>query len=293
MKNSIIVIVMIWIGGLLTAQNLPLRQAEVIWSNNSTIALTDGSVVTAWAEARINDYDIYAQRFNAAGIALWPQSLCLMQREGVDVSPNLVATSDGGFVMGWHNDFSAGGFMLQKFNSEGEALWDQSSHTYPLGGASTQGFHMLANPQGGVYLLISIFQSGYRLRAYSLDASGAHLWSSDGIQIGPQNDASYSGVVSDGVGGLIVSYNVSGGLGSQLTHLDTNGNVVGPNPILASNPFGSNRYTILNLSNGNYALYSNSSADYTLSWQIMDPSGNLLMANPLTTNLYSDSGAPI
>jgi len=170
--------------GLLAAQNLPLRQAEVIHTSYSSAVLTDGSVVTVWAEARINDYDLYAQRFSSTGQALWSEPLGLVVRDGIDNSASLAATSDGGFVLVWHTDFSAGGFMLQKFSSSGEALWDQASHTYPLGSASTQGLHILPNPQGGIYLLRSSFQSGYRLRAFSLDASGAHLWSRTGFSLG-------------------------------------------------------------------------------------------------------------
>jgi len=278
--------------GLATAQNLPLRQAEVIQPSYNSAILTDGSVVTVWAEARINDYDIYAHRFDPSGMALWPEPLPLVTRDGIDRSATITATSEGAFVLGWHTGFSSDGFMLQKFNSSGQALWDQASHTYPLGSASTQGFHMLPNPQGGIYLLRSNFQSGYRLKAYSFDAAGAHLWSPDGIQLGLQSDTIYNSAVGDGSGGLIVCYNLTGGLGSQLTHLDTNGNVVGNDPMLATNPFGSNSFSILRLSNGNYALYSYSSSAYTLSWQIMDPLGNLLMASPLSTNLYSDAGAP-
>ena len=284
---------MICAWGLLAAQNLPLRQAEVIHTSYSSAVLTDGSVVTVWAEARINDYDLYAQRFSSTGQALWSEPLGLVVRDGIDNSASLAATSDGGFVLVWHTDFSAGGFMLQKFSSSGEALWDQASHTYPLGSASTQGLHILPNPQGGIYLLRSSFQSGYRLRAFSLDASGAHLWAPDGIQLGSQSsDTIYNGSISDGSGGLIVNYNLSGGVGSQLIHLDQSGSVVGPNPMLATNPFGSSSYSIMRLSNGNYALYSYSSSAYTLSWQIMDPGGNLLMSSPLTTNLYSNAGVP-
>ncbi|PKN78303.1 MAG: hypothetical protein CVU48_08650, partial [Candidatus Cloacimonetes bacterium HGW-Cloacimonetes-1] len=274
------------------AQNLPLRQAEVIQPYYNSTILTDGSVVTAWAEARINDYDIYAQRFSASGPAMWPEPLCLVQRDGVDRFASMVSTSDGGFVVAWQTDFSSGGFMLQKFNSSGQALWDQSDHSYPLGEASTQGLHMLPNPQGGIYLLRSNFQAGYRLRVYSFDVVGAHLWSPDGIQLGPQSDTIYKSAISDGSGGLMVCYNLTGGLGSQLIHLDTSGNTIGPNPMLAANPFGSNYYSPLRLSNGNYALYSYSSSAYTLSWQIMDINGNLLMASPLSTNLYSDAGVP-
>jgi hypothetical protein len=93
-------------------------------------ATSDGGYVVTWQGYNGSNTDIFVQKFDSNGNI----SGSKVQLDGVGVddhSPQITATSDGGFVVIWHGYDSNGqsDIFVQQFNSESSLISAQSSET--------------------------------------------------------------------------------------------------------------------------------------------------------------------
>jgi hypothetical protein len=93
-------------------------------------ATSDGGFVVTWRGYNGSNTDIFVQKFDSNGNI----SGSKVQLDGVGVddhSPQITATSDGGFVVIWHGYDSNGqsDIFVQQFNSESSLISAQSSET--------------------------------------------------------------------------------------------------------------------------------------------------------------------
>ncbi|MBD3799829.1 MAG: hypothetical protein IE883_08195, partial [Epsilonproteobacteria bacterium] len=97
------------------------------WDHQIT-ALTDGGFVVTWQGYNGNNYDIFVQKFDSNGNTAGSE----VQFDGQgydDYSPQIIALTDGGFVVTWQGYDSSheSDIFVQKFNSEGTLVSAQSS----------------------------------------------------------------------------------------------------------------------------------------------------------------------
>ena len=86
----------------------------------------DGDFVVAWEGSvpagRIPNGDIYAQRYNAAGVAQGVEFLVNTYTTGNQVAPAIALDTDGDFVIVWDGPGGAGeGIYAQRYNAAGQA----------------------------------------------------------------------------------------------------------------------------------------------------------------------------
>ncbi len=89
-----------------------------------SVASTDSGFVITWYDYRNGDWDIYAQRFNAAGDTLGGNFLVSDDGGGYDQYDPIVAASDSGFVVTWY-DYRSGSYWdiyAQQYDASGAAL---------------------------------------------------------------------------------------------------------------------------------------------------------------------------
>lgn len=85
-----------------------------------------GGIILVWDDPRSGDYDIYAQRIDADGNALWTANGVLVCGvTGIQTLPVAVADGAGGVIIGWTDYRNASGpdIYTQRVNSNGTLRW--------------------------------------------------------------------------------------------------------------------------------------------------------------------------
>lgn len=92
----------------------------------SIVVLVNGDFVISWSSPQDGSgFGIYAQRFNASGVALGAQTLLNINTGGDQQDANLTALSDGGFFATWQSngqDGSGWGIYGRRFDAQGNAV---------------------------------------------------------------------------------------------------------------------------------------------------------------------------
>jgi hypothetical protein len=168
----------------------------------------EGGAYVCWRDLRNGtDYDIYAQRIDSGGKALW-------QRNGVPIVqapqnqdfPRIADDGLGGAFIAWEDDRSLSNTFVyvQRVTRKGESLWQPNG--------------VKASETGGLFISLASDEDHGALLAWStvedvvvqrLDSLGNRVWSDSGIRVTSRSGAVSPGdvsVVSDGALGCIVSW---------------------------------------------------------------------------------------
>ena len=175
-----------------------------------------GGAIITWLDARIDYYDVYAQRVDADGNRLWlnpPNG----GYEGIPIStasdyqedPAIVSDGSGGAIITWYADYGVDyDIYAQKVDANGNVLWAVDG--IPISTAADYQEHPKIVSDGSGGAIITWQNEGdedYDVYAQRVGASGNMLWAVDGIPISTATDDQESpAIVSDGAGGAIISW---------------------------------------------------------------------------------------
>jgi len=150
-----------------------------------------GGIIVAWVDHRDLTSDIYAQRYDAQGNAMWDMG-------GIPVFINLeiayglrmVSDGEGGAVITWYDTHEGENKVYtQKLNSTGTIMWDPDGVrvcTY----ASSQTHPAIAAVSDGVIIMwADLVGPTQNLYAQRINSAGSLVWSSSGMisATGPGN----------------------------------------------------------------------------------------------------------
>jgi len=190
------------------------------------VTLANGDFVVCWQtnDSQGSASDVYAQRFSSAGTAQGARIHIDATTVAQSFAGDMIATSDGGFLVAWQT-FS-GGFQthLQRFNAQGEKAGAQVSIGTANGGT-------LSQPQ-----LVDLGQDGFVVVWNWLAFSGggrgiaAQRFSSDGEALGstffpgaPSSaSASLADVIRVGAETFLVSWSTGSGIQARVFGNDGN-----------------------------------------------------------------------
>jgi hypothetical protein len=174
------------------------------------VAYVGSSSIVAWADARDDAGDIYAQRIDIAGNALWAANgvpICV--QPGYQILPQVLSMGGDGAVIAWRDNRN-GTFDIyaQKVNSLGVPQWTPQG--VPVCTAAGDQFvPTLVFAGSGEVILIweDPRQGGVDLVAQRLSTTGVPLWGVNGaaLCIAPGNQSSLA-AVPDGLGGAIAAW---------------------------------------------------------------------------------------
>jgi len=175
--------------------------------NPSTISDGAGGMVIAWQDHRSGRGDIFAQRLDSGGQALWSaDGIALCTASDEQYSPQAVTDGSGGAIVAWY-DFRTGqsAVYAQRVDSSGHPLW-ASDGIAVWTGATISGMPSIASDGvGGAIIVWSDLRSGtYKAYAQRLDSSGGALWPVGGIAlVTSAGQQEVTSVASDGAGGAV------------------------------------------------------------------------------------------
>ena len=188
---------------------------------DSVVAMAAAGFVVAWvSDGQDGDgAGIYAQRFDAAGVAQGGEFRVNATTANTQSAPAVAMRADGGFVVAWHSndqDGDAFGIYAQRYDAAGN----------PQGGefrvnattASTQGFPSVAMDADGDFVVTwqSYLQdgSGYGIYAQRYDAAGNAQGGEFRVNVVTANRQTTSSVAMDADGDFTVTWQSSGQDGS-------------------------------------------------------------------------------
>lgn len=193
------------------ANGVPLSIAVSNQTNPKAVADGSGGAIVVWEDARSGPADVYAQRVNAAGSTQWTfNGVALSTAASTQLS--LVAASDGagGAIVAWEDQRNGDNDLYaRRVNASGVPQWIANGAAICTAPNAQFGCAIASDGAGGAILAWSDNRNGggADLFAQRVDASGASLWTANGILICNQpGDQLSAAIMSYAVGGTILAW---------------------------------------------------------------------------------------
>ncbi|MBI3765711.1 MAG: T9SS type A sorting domain-containing protein [Ignavibacteriales bacterium] len=183
--------------------------------------VTDGSggVIVTWQDRRNGQFDIYAQRFNAIGSALWSTNGQVVCSDVSDqLEPKLISDGKGGAIIAWTAYRLGSGttdVYSQRILANGQPAWQ------PDGVSICNAVNAQWNPQlvddgsGGAIITWQDRRNGQTDNIYAqrVDANGIVKWAQNGVQLVTASGIQYyPQIAKDGSGGAVVVWQDNRGI---------------------------------------------------------------------------------
>ena len=173
-----------------------------------------GGAIVAWQDNRTEvDFDIYAQRLNAAGVAQWTANgVALCTATGDQFSPIPISDGAGGAIVTWQDNRAGTNethVYVQRVSAAGAAQWTANGVAINSTTPDPQILPaMLGDGAGGAIISWADERGlGYDIYVQRVNSAGALQWASGGVALtNLSGDQTAPGIVSDGFGGAIVAW---------------------------------------------------------------------------------------
>jgi hypothetical protein len=197
---------------------------DTLWATNGAVVCTSGlyedsvvmcsdgagGAIIAWHDGRNTvDYDVYAQRMDAEGNALWtPGGVAVCNASGNQNYPRIISDGEGGAFVAWVDYRGADAdIRATRINSSGGNAWGGELGVCTAS-SSQAGMQMASDGFGGAIVVWEDYRGASPdIYAQSFASNGSIAWTSDGVAVcQATNIQSTPMVVSDGVGGAIIAW---------------------------------------------------------------------------------------
>jgi hypothetical protein len=248
------------------------------WQRNPTVAMdADGDFVVAWASnAQDGDsYGVYAQRYNAAGVAQGSEFRVNAYTTGIQRSPAVAMDADGDFVVTWESNQDGSSYEVyaQRYNAAGVAQGSEFRvNTYTT---LTQGAPSAAMDANGDFVVAwysSPGQDGDSAGIYAqrYNAAGMAQGSEFRANTYTTNAQVFASVAMDADGDFVVAWQSNLQDGSSYGVYAQRYNAAG---VAQGSEFRVNTYTTDSQSGPAVALAAD--GDFVVSWDSFQDSSTL------------------
>jgi hypothetical protein len=175
------------------------------------IADGEGGAIMTWHDSRVY-YDVYAQRLDPYGVPLWTA-------DGVVVAatiysqylPQIASDGAGGAIIVWQDN--RGGnwdIYAQRLNGDGVVLWTANGTPICTVSGDQEYPQIISDGAGGAVIVWEdnrAVGSTFDIYAQRIDATGAALWTPDGVEVCVAlEEQRYPQLAADGSGGAIITW---------------------------------------------------------------------------------------
>ena len=215
-----------WATGGIAVCSAPLYQINPKMAEDGL-----GGALVTWQDFRnSNDYNIYAQRVNASGTALWATNgvgVCLSG--GTQTNPKIRAGANTMSMIAWQdkrfgNDFDV---YSQALDSMGAAQWTANGVIVCNATGNQSALDIATDAIQGIIIVWKDERSGaIDIYAQRLNSSGVAQWTSGGIAVASGSAPQINpNIVGDGLGGGIIVWqdSTSGSWDVKAQRLDASG----------------------------------------------------------------------
>ncbi|HTM57623.1 MAG TPA: T9SS type A sorting domain-containing protein [Candidatus Udaeobacter sp.] len=188
--------------------NLPLCTASSDQLYPTIVPDGAGGAIVTWEDQRSGNFDIYAQRVNAAGVPQWtPNGVALCTAATDQVNPIIASDGAGGAIVTWadHRNGTTDIFA-QRVNAAGVPQWTANGVAVCMVTLETNP-NITPDGAGGAFITWQDdrTETSYDIYAQRLNAAGVPQWTANGVALCVQAGDQFSPTpISDGAGGAIV-----------------------------------------------------------------------------------------
>ncbi len=194
------------------ANGIPVCTAALDQVGSEIASDGEGGGIVAWVDRRSGSNDIYAQRINFFGTALWTANGVVVGATAETQNDvKIISSGTGHAIVTWRDNRDADGEIYgQRLGPAGTALWTANGLSVSTG-AKRLGTSYYGITHDGADGLIAAWHdqrvSGPGIYAMRVPTTGVHAWASDvPLTLEPYSASSPPAVVSDGSGGAIVAF---------------------------------------------------------------------------------------
>jgi hypothetical protein len=231
-------------------------------------------------------------RVDGSGSVVWglPNIVTNMEEDHRD--PCIVSDGAGGAIIAWQQDieYSDPDIYAQRVDNTGNQLWEYYANYIGDNGYADSP-RIVSDGSGGAIIIWKNQPSGSGdMHAQRVDATGAPLWGIGGIDFSDLDGSpSQNSVVSDGSGGVVITWNTDYPGNIYAQHLNNLGSLLwgASGQLICSAPENQGSPTIISDSSGGWIItwydYRNGT-DYNIYAQRINGSG---------TDLWPTNGSPV
>jgi hypothetical protein len=191
-----------------------------------------GGAVITWEDKRTDTSDVYVQRVDASGNALWTaDGVAICTATGNQFAPQITSDGAGGAIMTWR-DYRTGDpdIYAQRVDASGNVPWTADGVAICTDLDQQHEAQITSDGVGGAVITWRDTRGGVSdIYVQRVDASGNVLWTADGIGICPAMGNEYGPQITpDGAGGAIITWrdSRSGVNDIYVQRVDASGNVL-------------------------------------------------------------------
>ena len=169
-----------------------------------------GGAIVVWSDGRgLAGWDIYAQRVNGNGVALWtPNGVPICTAPGDQYFPVITSDGAGGAIMAWV-DYrpGTGGVYVQRINAAGTVQWTADGVGLATHGLGVDALQIVPDGSGGAIVTWKDGRnvSNYDIYARRVNSAGVAQWAANGVAIcAAAGNQDVPDLISDAAGGAIV-----------------------------------------------------------------------------------------
>lgn len=191
-----------------------------------------GGAYVIWQDNRSGNFNIYAQRVDALGNAMFTkEAIPICPSQSGQVFPELASDGAGGFIAVFYESRdNVESVYAQRINPEGKRMWRQDGILVSRQKGTSWFPKILSDKDGGAYIIWADKRSGNSgIYSQHLDGNGNKTWKDEGIEICgiPSNKENFQ-IAANGEKGFYVVWddNRQGYEGVYLQQIDPSGKIL-------------------------------------------------------------------
>ena len=171
-----------------------------------------GGAIITWDDSRDGNFNIYAQRINSSGAALWAaDGVAVCTQASNQYFASITSDGSSGAIITWQDDRNGNPTIYaQRIDQTGAIVWTGYPDGVAISTLSSGQWAPTITGDGGGGAIITWFD--YRngnndIYAQRINASGVVQWTANGLAVCTQaSHQYYPTITSDGSGGAIISW---------------------------------------------------------------------------------------
>lgn len=214
-----------WAGVMWQANGVPVCTVAGTQESPSVVTVDGGGAIVAWADRRGDDYDIYAQRLDANGKAMWASGGVLVCGADYDQQfPAITTDGNGGAIVAWQDGrLGDDGLQIyaQRIGADGAMAWQADGvpvcvHEAGLEDPPSAFSHVIETDGAGGAIIAwrdtraDPITGNTEIYVQRISGTGAPCWTVNGVKVlgfTAQKWATRNPIVaSDGAGGAFVAW---------------------------------------------------------------------------------------
>jgi hypothetical protein len=193
-----------------------------------------GGFIVAWEDKRAGLQDVYAQKLDGDGNALWTaDGVALVTATGWQARVNLTTDGKGGAIVTWTDnrtlDPDDRDIYAQRVDASGVVKWTTDGVAIATPWNWLQDSKICPDGYGGAYITWQDLRTGgwWQVFAQRVDSLGTPRWATDGMVVSTgSGNRVRPQIAADGVGGAILTWDiVTMNQGIYAARLDTSGTI--------------------------------------------------------------------